>query len=730
MERNKKLNGKLWERLLVIISALVISGLIVTLVGLPYGRYTPVDYNLTDTCALNHTIQSDVITDFGIYSPDILDYIPAIIPTTIHSYLSNVDLQDQYLSYAMKETLTKYGFALEKSEFNDIFEAYSSQHSSARFVTTDVCLHAYHVFFDMSLRVLEGMMFFEDFELLLYGLCEEQISMRTTVSEQVVITALEKNIAYLSVMLKLLDESYITPSFVESMVAEELQKIDNEERSLSAIFDYEEDYSQYKVRGHYTRNDVLSKYFKAMMFAGRMGFMCKAVPNNPAMEVDHTRRALLLVSCFNATYQSVNMWNYWDRVYQPTAFYVGKSDDLTPSDYYSILRGHSYPTGDALASETLVQEIIEELEAFRNPRINSMLAVFSATSGFPKSFRLMGQRFIPDSYIHQNLAEPFVPDRFMVKGLDVFSVLGSERAALYLEEEASLYRNYTSQINALRVEFSNLSDFDWVQNLYWSWLYTLFPLLETQETEGYPEFMTTEAWQDKSLLTAMGSWAELRHDTILYAKQSYATIGGAGKAKNGYIEPYPELYSRLASMTRMTKEGLENRGTTLTLLVERLDKLIEIFDELVILSIKELENEPLTEADMEFIHNVGERLGKLCDFRETEYEEYADEDEMGLAMIADVFTNQNFNPKVLEVGIGKPYIIYVIVQDEQGNLRLTKGATFSYYEFIQPLSQRLNDEEWKEMLETNPPDILEWIENSLPFVEINSIYLLTTDAKK
>ena len=33
--------------------------------------------------------------------------------------------------------------------------------------------------------------------------------------------------------------------------------------------------------------------------------------------------------------------------------------------------------------------------------------------------------------------------------------------------------------------------------------------------------MQTTAWQDKELNITLASWAELRHDTILYVKQSY-----------------------------------------------------------------------------------------------------------------------------------------------------------------------------------------------------------------
>ena len=73
--------------------------------------------------------------------------------------------------------------------------------------------------------------------------------------------------------------------------------------------------------------------------------------------------------------------------------------------------------------------------------------------------------------------------------------------------------------------------------------------------------MLNEAWQRKELNTFLGSWTELKHDTILYAKQNYAEMGGGGLEVDdrGYVEPNPQVYARLASLTAMTREGLETR---------------------------------------------------------------------------------------------------------------------------------------------------------------------------
>jgi hypothetical protein len=68
-----------------------------------------------------------------------------------------------------------------------------------------------------------------------------------------------------------------------------------------------------------------------------------------------------------------------------------------------------------------------------------------------------------------------------------------------------------------------------------------------------------------------------------------------------------------------------------------------------------------------------------------------------MALIADVHTDPN-TEQVLEEAIGNPMIIYVAVLIN-GQVVLTRGGTFSYYEFAQPMSNRLTDEEWQDMLD-------------------------------
>ncbi len=696
----------------VVVTAVIITSLVIYIPQLQDNGNGKGDASslLIPNTASTHLIISTLETPFGTYSPLNSDYDPSIIPTEIDAGLSNVDKQGLHFSSEVEALLELYGFALVDEGVQDIFELYNGEtYNIPKFITTDLCLHTYHVLYDISLRILEVEHFFDDFETMLFTLRDSQINLKSTVSNSEVINALDKNIAYLSVMLYLLNETNPIPSEISGLVSAELDKIDQGVRAESSIFGYDEDFTQYKIRGHYTRNDILGNYFKAMMYAGRMSFLLQSPGGDPEMGIDHTRMAMLLISSFNTSIAIDTVWDYWDKLYQPTAFYVGACDDLTPYEYYRIWLNHSSPIGDSLADEDLILEIIEDAKNYRKPKINSMVGIVSNAEDNTQGFRLMGQRFIPDSYIFQQLVDDKVGGRLMPTGLDVFSVFGSPRADYYMRAENKTYSNYDDQIFKLRDEFGDLTDYDWTQNLYWLWLYSLFPLLEPA-SEGYPGFMLSDAWSDKALMTAMGSWAELRHDTILYAKQSYTLEAAA--FVSGYLEPYPEVYARLASLVRLMQDGLDSRSLLSTVFKNKFESLAGIFDRFVEISIKELQNQPLNGSELDFINRVGETLGYIASFYDSEIDPYTSEADDRTAVIADVHTDPN-SGTVLEVGVGNPYTIYVIVQDSEGNLKLTRGGTFSYYEFTQPMEDRLTDEQWQEMLDTTPPDTPDWMQEEL-----------------
>jgi hypothetical protein len=286
----------------------------------------------------------------------------------------------------------------------------------------------------------------------------------------------------------------------------------------------------------------------------------------------------------------------------------------------------------------------------------------------------------------------------------VMTVLGSGRAEALLDIYGdSDYVDYDVQLSRMKEEFGNLTVDEWNRNLYWSWLNALKPLLETNG-EGFPTFMRTEAWADKQLTTALASWAELRHDTILYAKQSYAVLAGLPVFEpiKGYIEPVPALYSRLLDLTNMMREGLRGFGVLGDSSERRLDRLMEVLGRLRDMSVKELEGESLTSDECEWIQGFHLRIEDMT--------RGMNEEETRTTLVADVHTEPN-SMMVLEEATGNLRLLIAAVKHPTGEIMLAAGPVMTYYEFKHPMDDRLTDEAWRTLLEEDPPSDPEWASN-------------------
>lgn len=377
-----------------------------------------------------------------------------------------------------------------------------------------------------------------------------------------------------------------------------------------------------------------------------------------------------------------------------------------------------------------------------------------------KGFRLMGQRFTLDSYLFSEIVSPYSgkyigEDKLLpteekpftfswddeyenyrdtrpftwvktdvagceegreVKGfpsgLDLMAIFGSARAEEILDlANDTKYSDYQKVFNALKQEVNSMPEEGWFQNLYYNWLYVLKGLLGDYG-EGYPTFMQSTAWQDKQLNTVLSSWTELRHDTILYVKQSYTIAEmGAGYVPPvvGYVEPVPDFYARLLTLTRMTKLGMEKlvpaeemENLKISLALERFD---DMLSKLIDLSKKELANEALTEDEYSFIESFGASSKSLI-----EIVAGGDVDPTVLKsiLVADVHTDGN-TLLVLEEGTGYLKTMLVAYKLPDNRILVGVGPVFSYYEFKQPMKNRLTDEKWREILDSgNYPDEPAW----------------------
>jgi len=628
------------------------------------------------------------------------------------------------LTAQARALLSQNGFVVlppnpgEFREFYQIYEAHRYEQDNI-FVTTDSIYHVYHLLFDKMLRDLERDYFIADLgsltSAMLSASYQQYQSLRGTSLEEPAL----RNVAFFAVAAQLLGLPDAAPGEAAELVNAELGLINAAGGAqISPIWDRPdlapddkliEDYSQYKPRGHYTRSEELKKYFRAMMWYGRLTFRL-----NDAFE---TRRALLLTQVLRSASAAdgAPAVQLWENIYDPTVFIVGKADDLGYHEYGALMDSvfGADAAPQALADEAKFAQFMEETKNLPPPQINSMWVwIWQDQEQVTKGFRFMGQRFTLDEYVFGQLiwrrvgtqADP----RGLPKGLDFFAAMGSGEAYTILDDMGEThYENYDTQMTKVKTEVATLGLDSWTQNLYWSWLYALQPIIAVKDAR-YPAFMQTQAWARKDLQTALSSWTELKHDTILYAKQVMAELGGGGAEQppHGYVEPNPEAYARLLALAQMTENGLQARSLLSDLTKRNLDNLIEELTFLKTASEKELAGTALTEDEYWHILYWG---GVLEQFTLAAADTTGDLDrdlsDQKAALIADVATGPSPTGGLvaLEEAIGQPTWIYVVLPDQPW--RIAVGAVYSYYEFPVPAANRMTDEEWQAQIEAgaNPP---------------------------
>jgi len=619
---------------------------------------------------------------------------------------------------------------------------YDRKPENAVFITSDFLLHIYHRLLEKEFEYIEQKEFYPRLKEMTDSLLDQALTNYGKTNDKENKESYERLIAFFSVPKAILDSAY--DEFSSSEIAD--KKLDTKENILanltslkskmpdasynvakeeidlilaqdklekSPIFGnllaeeellFLHDYTQYGPRSHYNKNSVLRSYFRTMMWYGR---------NNLALKsLGLTRDAIHITMLLSQTSQLKN----WEDIYAPTAFFVGKSDDLGIYEYGEIIESLGI---NEVNNETIIQ-VQQKLEEYEGPQIMSSAIygdkVFDLTKEElqqkTKGFRFMGQRFTPDAFIFTTLTQgdekpdPETGEKLpsSTTALMVMSSIGNKTANPLVDEWVNKNAPNSKNVlnnrwSVLKQQFNAVPQDVWTQNIYWGWLYTIKSLFtESLDKTGYPEFMKNDSWNKKDLQTALGSWTELKHDTLLYAKQSYAEMGAGGPegeippVPKGYVEPNIPFLDRLVALSQMTKDGLVNRGLLDNEFQGRNEKFIESLKFFRTIAVKELQNEIVSDDDFEKLRLEAGRLDYIL--RPLPNEEQI-ENNARSALIADVHTDV-VKGQIMYEATGIPNYIYVVVKDSNGT-RLTKGLVFSYFEFNNPLGERLTDEAWREI---------------------------------
>lgn len=344
-----------------------------------------------------------------------------------------------------------------------------------------------------------------------------------------------------------------------------------------------------------------------------------------------------------------------------------------------------------------------------------------AGEAFPldRSFALLGQRYVIDSRVFSNVVYDRVlpaagkARRLLPDPLDIaYAVFGNSAALPLLTEGLNRY-GYAPALERTRKIVDAHGEEFWKENLYNSWLGALRAISPAADSsEGtVPAVTRTEAWSKRMLNTQLGSWAELRHDTILYAKQSY-TAGGVCEFPDAYVDPYPESFARMASMGKrgqVLADLLEAQSSS-----ELVTRIRSYFKELESVSniLRDMADQqrkgvPFNAVQMAFINDAVKSGLTVCGAPPTYTGWYTrllfDQSDKMDPTIADVHTDPGGEhpPQILHVATGLPRLMVVTVDTCNGP-RAYAGLAFAYHEVVTKDLTHLTDMQWAEKRASTP----------------------------
>ena len=544
------------------------------------------------------------------------------------------------------------------------------------YITEDFLLLAYCLVLNESVTEMEEKVLRPEFQ----GLVEAMI--KKIGSRESLDDAAKANLDYLAVVAALLSggESPAGAANLEA-ASKELQMVRAAAGlAPSVLMQQRIDYSQFKVRGKYTRSKELGQYFQAMRYAGTVLFpvLDSKATGVTAEQADRlTGQALALSRMLG---EDKDLQKIYQGFEERLSWLFGPVEDLTADDYNKTAQKMK----DAPTAKVRAALLELARKTGRQPAIiSAVVDVGELEKGVTvrdvvTGWRFMPQRFTPDSAAFQQLVfntvgaykgdkKPFSlaaiagqPVKGFPLGLELIALLGSKEAERLLDaadernyegyqEAAAKAKTYLDKKAGLPSEYLGLMGF---------WL-------------GRGEAGPDEA---RRVNTCLGFWTYQRYISLLYAKQSYTmalkSVAMAPERTAAWIEPAPELYLRLHKHVKDLLVHLK---------IERVQKFAEVIEKCQAIAVKAAKKQDLDKEEVDFLNSLDKVLLALTGVKDQ-------------PIVADVHTEPN-SQQVLEEALGHPRAVFKELGENKA-----RGALFTYYEFKHPMEDRLTDEKWRQLL--------------------------------
>jgi len=395
---------------------------------------------------------------------------------------------------------------------SSFFELYNqNRHEQIpNYISLDFILTANYLFKQQSITKIE--------EQILYPKLKElAVELRENILKEFSSNKNAKGaLAYILVLNELLNSKspQDIPKDILELKDKELKLIrEHNNIAVSPMAKVKLDYSQYRVRGKYTKNDILKSYFLAMKYMSYMPFMVNphqatGVTKEVAKEQIENAKTIA-----KALKPLMKKYNEIDKILKK---FSGDGDDLT----LTILN-KAPKNGD-------IQEYLNSLNRF--PKINERIidTKLIKKEDIPKAslaLKLFPSKFTPDSYIFSQLTYPNVgelqgkPNRLtsqidgkMVRGYPTIMDLSAVLIGKFPKE--SNYKGYREQVEKLKSIKPK-------QNSIYGYDFAIYERLLKENREN----------------SFKGYYTQSRYILNLYQKQSYT-----GGLKSVFIDKRDKAY--------------------------------------------------------------------------------------------------------------------------------------------------------------------------------------------
>lgn len=615
----------------------------------------------------------------------------------------------------MLQLLEQNNFCFETSECEQLFNIYEENeyNQMPNFVTSDTYLQVAHMYLAYVQKYIEREQMTPALQMTFEGLMKQSRMMSASKKGEAK-QLLDFVQAFSAIGLNL-----ITDQPVEGVPASMQQLYNQEIEACRKCVNLPSDfmrvqmfpYALFLPRGHYTRSEEQKRYFRSMMWIQTAKFTSS---DEVAM-----KRAMMLALVYNSMTQIcrdsfVKMDNMIEQL-------MGKSDNVSIIQMANYMREQGMNSIDDVLNKKNLQLVCKEMDRL-NSIGNQLTTTYEEMTGFV--INMMPQRFMVDNDVLAKMVDQKKnAQRAYPRAIDVFSAFGSATASdlqvnFYHDDKAwSDFGNVSAKLFKKYGQWG-----EGVSTVYDKRLRLLVDLASKRKQSRYG-FLNTKAWGLKDMNTTLASWATLKHDAILYAEQPMVAECGSDDVLPqptpvGFVEPNEVFWNELHTLITDTRDWLKKLGYYDGAMESATEEFLSSVEFCQSVVNKEVKGEDLSNEDFSTLSRIGSSIEwltlSLLDVGpEVTSWGYLTGADRQVAQVADIFTRSVMECEkngVLYSALGNANVIYVVVPIN-GQVYLTRGATYGYYEFVRPLNEnRLTDEEWQKMLENGEaPGLPEWI---------------------